>query len=72
MEIVYKYLQITDFRQIYFGGFLPPKTEKRRLCMDPGTGRTGRIAESEFGREIGKIPKKSFEIRQISPFRAVY
>ena len=72
MEIVYENLQITDFERIHFGGFLPPKTEKRRLGMDPEKRRTKRVAEFKPSREIGKFSKKSFEIRQISPFRAVY
>lgn len=38
MEIVYKYLQITDFRQIYFGGFPPQEIEE---------GGSGGIPESE-------------------------
>ena len=63
LEIVYKNLKITDLERIYFGGFLPLKTEKRPLWRDPGKRRTRLTAEFKFSREIGKFLKKSFEIR---------
>ena len=72
MEIAYENLQITDFERVYFGGFSLPKSEKTARLERIAESGAKRTAEFEFGPELEKISKKSFEIRPISPSRAVY
>ena len=72
MEIAYENLQITDFERVYFGGFSHPKPEKTASLEGITESWTKPTAESEIDSEFEKISKKSFEIRQISPLRAVY
>ncbi len=72
MEIVYENLQITDFGRIYSSGFFLLKPEKTARSERIAESRPKPTAESEIGSEFEKISKKSFEIRRISPFRAVY
>ena len=72
MEIVYENLQITDFERIYPGGFSLLKPEKTASLERIAESRPEPTAEFKFSREIGKSLKKSFEIRPISPLRAVY
>ena len=72
MEIVYENLQITDFERIYSGGFSLLKPEKTASSEGIAESRPKRATKFKFGREIGKSLKKSFEIRPISPPRAVY
>ena len=72
MEIVYENLQITDFERIYPSGFFLPKQEKTAGLEGIAESRQKPTAEFKFSREIEKSLKKSFEIRPISPLRAVY
>ena len=72
MEIVYENLQITDFERIHSSGFYLLKPEKTASSEGIAESRPKPTAESEIGPELEKISKKSFEIRPISPLRAVY
>ena len=72
MEIVDENLQITDFERIYSSGFFLLKPEKTASSEGIAESRQKPTAEFKFSREIGKSLKKSFEIRPISPLRAVY
>ena len=73
MEIVYENLQITDFERIHSSGFSLLKPEKKTASFEGiPESRPKPTAEFKFSREIEKSLKKSFEIRPISPLRAVY
>ena len=72
MEIVYENLQITDFERIYFGGFPPPEIEEGGSGWIPESEGLGGPPNPRSAPNLKKISKKSFEIRPISPLRAVY
>ena len=72
MEIVYENLKIKDIERIYPSGFFLLKPEKTASFEGISESRPKPTAESEIGSEFEKISKKSFEIRPISPLRAVY